>query len=292
MQIRLQDTPFQAADQLFPGLGATCTNFLFNNGPGIINRFLKLNHLLNFLSTTSWPQNNHLDKQDQFSFKGSNCHTFMGSLFTNVEIKSKIWQTSALHWFGSFQTIYALLLRISKSRELRVLGVILWLENCGRGIFLTNVMYDFLILVKDAQMVTPFFNIFLYMQIHSDFPTHESKKEKLDICSLFKNMWFLSSPALWTRTWTLQRSALASLFAPKKCSGISKWCELDWIHLTNKYFFQHLNCTGFTLFPEQWCSLVWAAHIQIHKCGNTNTLTWEYKRKSRPKALSSGDGQK
>ena len=181
----------------------------------------------------------------------------------------------------SFQTIYALLLRISKSRELRVLGVILWLENCGRGIFLTNVMYDFLILVKDAQMVTPFFNIFLYMQIHSDFPTHESKKEKLDICSLFKNMWFLSSPALWTRTWTLQRSALASLFAPEKWSGILKWCELDtfdkqilfstfelyWPHslplknaveflsdgnrinFINKFYFQHLNCTGFTFLP-------------------------------------------
>ena len=44
MQITLQVTSFQAADQLFPGLGATCTNFLFNNGPGIINRFLKLNH--------------------------------------------------------------------------------------------------------------------------------------------------------------------------------------------------------------------------------------------------------
>ena len=31
---------FQAADQLFPGLGATCTDFLFNLGPGIINRCL------------------------------------------------------------------------------------------------------------------------------------------------------------------------------------------------------------------------------------------------------------
>ena len=30
----------QAADQLFPGLGATCTDFLFNLGPGIINRCL------------------------------------------------------------------------------------------------------------------------------------------------------------------------------------------------------------------------------------------------------------
>merc|ERR1711973_87682 len=32
-----------AADQLFPGLGATCTNFLFNNGPGIINSLVNEN---------------------------------------------------------------------------------------------------------------------------------------------------------------------------------------------------------------------------------------------------------
>merc|ERR1712158_194192 len=32
-----------AADQLFPGLGATCTDFLFNLGPGIINSLVNEN---------------------------------------------------------------------------------------------------------------------------------------------------------------------------------------------------------------------------------------------------------
>merc|ERR1712080_163970 len=29
------------ADQLLPGIGATCTDFLYNNGPGIINSLVK-----------------------------------------------------------------------------------------------------------------------------------------------------------------------------------------------------------------------------------------------------------
>jgi len=32
-----------AVDQLIPGLGQTCTDFLFNNGPGIINSIVNEN---------------------------------------------------------------------------------------------------------------------------------------------------------------------------------------------------------------------------------------------------------
>ena len=43
----------------------------------------------------------------------------MRFLCTNVEINSKIWKTSALHWF---ETIYAILLQISKCREVAFFG--------------------------------------------------------------------------------------------------------------------------------------------------------------------------
>ena len=60
-------------------------------------------------------------------------------------------------------------------------GVIFWLKNGGLGNFFDKYLFDSLILVLDAQMVTPFFNLcnFLYIQMHSDFPTHEGIKENL-----------------------------------------------------------------------------------------------------------------
>ena len=51
---------------------------------------------------------------------------------SNVEINSKVWKTRAFHWFNPIQTIYLLLFRISKCRELYVC-VIFCLISCGCG---------------------------------------------------------------------------------------------------------------------------------------------------------------
>ena len=137
----------------------------------------------------------------------------MRFLFTNVEINSKIWKTSALHWFDSilskpFMHLCCELVNVAKYA---FFGVIFWLKNGGLGIFwqISIWLPDPFVRQSNGHI---FFNLrnFLYMQMHSDFPTHECIKENLIFILFTKTcVSFLSSPALWTRTWTLQRSALA-----------------------------------------------------------------------------------
>ena len=110
MQIRLQVTSFQAADQLFPGLGATCTNFLFNNGPGIINRF--------WSSTIFSPQ--QLGPKISFPLMDKTathlCAFCVQMLKSIVKHEEDVFFIRLI----PFQTIYALLLRNSICGEVRV----------------------------------------------------------------------------------------------------------------------------------------------------------------------------
>ena len=118
-------------------------------------------------------------------------------------------------------------------------------------------------------MVPPFFNLrnFLYMQIYSDFPTHECKKEN-SISILFSKICdsFLRQPC------EREPEPYRGLHWPHSLplrNAVEFWNDVNWIHLINKHYFQHLNCIGFTLCP-------WAVVFGLGSA-YTNSQMWKYK---------------